>query len=176
MMPYQPTSGSLILRGVLVLGLLVAESDQSHQLDMVDHLAGVTQGGPGPHSIASQFCLESIFWQICADAASFWWCICTTWYMYMDCTNIFDIYIYMTWFWWLYMCMDVCDAYVWIYVMLTILTLVMQDVMWCFYMLYMMPNIFVMQIDGRLWDVCIFILHVMDALYRCYMWLGCICP
>ena len=44
------------------------------------------------------------------------------------------------------MCIDVCDAYLWIDVMPMILTFVMQDVMRFFDMLYMMPNMFVMQI------------------------------
>ena len=43
-MSYQLTNGNLILRGVLALGPLVAELDQSSWLDRADHLGGHRRG------------------------------------------------------------------------------------------------------------------------------------
>ena len=113
----------------------MTKSDQSSQLDRADHLR-VTQGGQGPHSRATRFCSESrVFDRYVQMQQIFDDVFALHDMMYMDCTNIY-IYIHEMIVVILYVygcmwciCMDLCDAYVWIYVMLMILTLVMQDVM-----------------------------------------------
>ena len=93
MMPYQPTSGNLILRGVLALGPLVAELDQSSRMDRADHLEGA-QGGQGPHSTAARFLFrEQVFDRFMQMQRVFDDVFALHDMMYMDCTDIFLIYI-----------------------------------------------------------------------------------